>query len=112
MKKDNQWQILKKYINKLEEGHLIERRTVLRFIYINLGEKYLKYTTIDNYLNYLKQANFLKTESPGKYRLVRHIPENLSLEIIKKVVYEVKWMIWFADPEDWCKTKNEVKNGR
>lgn len=110
------WDKFKDYINSFEDEDLITRKnmiTSLRDVDYYFAKK-RNVTTIDTYKNYVTQGEFLETVSPGTYKKLRSIPKNLTLSILKKVVYERKWILWFAKPEDWCikiNSNSEVKNG-
>lgn len=98
----NLWETLVDYINKKEIGEILTRKELLQIK--------IKYHSIDTYRNHLSKAGFLETISPGKYRKLRNIPENMSVNTLTKIAYDKTYRRWFMNIEDRIKFYERNKN--
>ena len=94
----NTWETLVDYINKKEIGEILTRTELLGVKWICQSDN-----SIDSYRNQLAQAGFLETISPGKYRKIKNIPENISISLLTKALYDKTYRGWFMNFEDRIK---------
>ena len=78
--KINTWKLFVNYINEKEIGSTITRKEVLK----NINHR--SHWTIDNYRLILTHIGCLKTEKPGKYKIVMKVPD-LPLSIIRDLAF-------------------------
>lgn len=100
-KRINIWRSFIEFLNSENVGHIFNRPQLLSIE--GCQHRSNKLNTTDVYRAYLQKIGFLQTVSPGRYQLVKKIPQELSLGKARKLVSDNSWRTWFMSIEDRIK---------
>lgn len=77
------WMLLLNFLRKEREvGEVIKRTEILES-----NRRLLRKTTVDTYIGYLRKAGYLRTITPGVYRIEKRIPAFLSMNMCRIEAY-------------------------
>jgi len=108
------WGLTVAYINNVKINETFKRQELFygirmlktKFFY----QCYLNELTIDTYRMYLTSAEFIeKTGTPGIYKKLQFIPDDLTLVKLRKYLEEKTWRKWFIPREDYLGIKDDRK---
>lgn len=85
------WFELKKYLRERKVGEFITRGEILRH-----NKDSNRYTTIDTYLNDLRNAGAITRVSRGVYSIDKRLSKNCTISSIRKF-NNGDWKAWFCN---------------
>lgn len=92
MKKESNWSKILNYIADKEINDLVTRQDLLKL-------STTRESTIDTYRMLFTKIGVLESVKRGIYKKTRNIRNDISLSLIREMVYEDNWKSWFIQIE-------------
>ena len=111
IKNDNSktaWKALVDFVNSLSDDSIFTRKEIHHAVYPQeIADEFLRrrsVTTIDSYRALLCKTPYVeRTDRPGEYRKIQHIPKEATMSKLRKFAGCKDYKKWFIPFEEWIK---------